>query len=147
MKFAKARETMAKQVTVHEALIYVMVMISAADGKMPEIELKRIGRLASFLPVFEGFDTERIIPISRDIQAILAGPEGMDIALEIVKDVVPPRLHDTAYSIAVEIATADLHLDAAEIRFLQMLRARLEVDKLTAAAIERSAIARFRRAG
>src|SRR5690349_1964783 len=125
MKFAEARETMAKQVTLHVALIYVMVMIPAADGKMPEIELKRIGRLASFLPVFEGFDTERIIPISRDIQAILAGPEGMDIALEIVKDVVPHRLHDTAYSIAVEIATADLHLDAAEIRFLQMLRARL----------------------
>ena len=49
---------MAKEVTVHEALIYVMVMISAADGKMPEIELKRIGRLASFLPVFEGFDPE-----------------------------------------------------------------------------------------
>ena len=110
---------MAKEVTVHEALIYVMVMISAADGKMPEIELK----------------------------AILAGPEGMDIALEIVKDVLPNRLHDTAYSLAVEIATADLHLDATEIRFLQMLRARIELDKLTAAAIERSAIARFRRAG
>jgi tellurite resistance protein len=138
---------MAKEVSVHEALIYVMVMISAADGKMPEIELKRIGRLVSFLPVFEGFDPEQLIPVSRDIQAILAGPEGMDIALEIVRDVIPHRLHDTAYSLAVEIATADLHLDAAEIRFLQMLRARLEIDKLTAAAIERSAIARFRRAG
>jgi tellurite resistance protein len=138
---------MARQITVHEALIYVMVMISAADGKMPEIELKRIGRLASFLPVFEGFDTERIIPIARDVQEILAGPEGLDIALEIVKDTLPHRLHDTAYSIAVEIATADLILDATEVRFLQMLRARLELDKLTAAAIERSAIARFRRAG
>ena len=30
---------MAKEITVHEALVYVMVMISAADGKMPEIEL------------------------------------------------------------------------------------------------------------
>ena len=138
---------MAKEVTIHEALIYVMVMISAADGKMPEIELKRIGRLVSFLPVFEGFDPERLIPVSRDVQSILSGPEGMDIALEIVRDTIPHRLHDTAYSLAVEIATADLHLDAAEIRFLQMLRARLEIDKLTAAAIERSAIARFRRAG
>ena len=138
---------MTKQVTVHEALIYVMVMISAADGRMPDIELKRIGRLASFLPVFEGFDSDSIIEVSRDIQEILAGPEGMDIALEIVKDTLPPRLHDTAYSLAVEIATADLHLDATEIRFLQMLRVRLELDKLTAAAIERSAIARFRRAG
>jgi tellurite resistance protein len=138
---------MAKQVTVHEALIYVMVMVSAADGKMPDIELKRIGRLVSFLPVFEGFDKDGIIEVSRDIQAILAGPEGMDIALEIVRDTLPHRLYDTAYSLAVEIATADLHLDATEIRFLQMLRARLELDKLTAAAIERSAIARFRRAG
>lgn len=138
---------MAKQVTVHEALIYVMVMVSAADGKMPDIELKRIGRLVSFLPVFEGFDKDGIIDVSRDIQAILAGPEGMDIALEIVRDTLPHRLYDTAYSLAVEIATADLHLDATEIRFLQMLRARLELDKLTAAAIERSAIARFRRAG
>jgi tellurite resistance protein len=138
---------MAKEVTIHEALIYVMVMISAADGKMPEIELKRIGRLVSFLPVFEDFETGRLISVSRDIQELLAGPEGMDIALEIVKDTIPARLHDTAYSLAVEIATADLHLDATEIRFLQMLRARLEIDKLTAAAIERSAIARFRRAG
>jgi tellurite resistance protein len=138
---------MAKQLTVHEALVYVMVMVSAADGKMPEIELKRIGRLASFLPVFEGFDTDSIIGISRDIQELLSAPEGMDIALEIVREAIPSRLHDTAYSLAVEVATADLHLDAAEIRFLQMLRARLELDKLTAAAIERSAIARFRRAG
>jgi tellurite resistance protein len=137
---------MAKKVTIQEALIYVMVMVSAADGKMPEIELKRIGRLASFLPVFDGFDSEEIIPAARDIQEILAGPEGVDIALEIVRDALPPRLYDTAYSLAVEIATADLHLDATEIRFLQMLRARLELDKLTAAAIERGAIARFRRA-
>jgi tellurite resistance protein len=138
--------TMAKKITIHEALIYVMVMISAADGQMPEIELKRIGRLAKFLPVFEGFDPEQLIPVSRDIQEILAGPEGLDIALEIVRDVLPNRLYDTAYALAVEIATADLHLDATEIRFLQMLRARLEIDKLTAAAIERSAIARFRHA-
>jgi tellurite resistance protein len=137
---------MAKKVTVQAALIYVMVMVSAADGQMPDAELKRIGRLAHFLPVFNGFSEDEIIPATRDIQAILAGPEGMEIALETVKDALPHRLYDTAYALAVEIATADLWLDATEIRFLQMLRARLEIDKLTAAAIERSAIARFRKA-
>jgi tellurite resistance protein len=137
---------MAKKVTVQAALIYVMVMVSAADGQMPDPELKRIGRLARFLPVFHGFTEDEIIPAARDVQAILAGPEGLEIALETIRDALPHRLYDTAYALAVEVATADLWLDATEVRFLQLLRARLEIDKLTAAAIERSAIARFRKA-
>jgi tellurite resistance protein len=137
---------MVKKVTVHAALIYVMVMVSAADGRMPDQELQGIGRLARFLPVFQGFDQEQLIDVSRDIQSILAGPEGLEIALETIKDALPHRLYDTAYALAVEVATADLWLDQTEIRFLQLLRARLDIDKLTAAAIERSAIARFRRA-
>lgn len=137
---------MTNDVTVQDALIYTMVMVSAADGQMPEAELKRIGRLAQFLPVFDGFGDDRIIPASRKIQAILAGPEGMEIALETIRDALPERLYDTAYALAVEVATADLRMNPEEIRFLQLLRARLEIDKLTAAAIERSAIARFRKA-
>lgn len=137
---------MAKKISIPEALIYAMVMVSAADGDMPDSELQRIGRLARFLPVFDGFDEEQIIPASKDIQEILAGPEGMDIALEIIRDTLPPRLYDTAYALAVEVATADLRLEMEELRFLQHLRARLDIDKLTAAAIERSAVARFRQA-
>jgi tellurite resistance protein len=52
---------MAKKVTVQAALIYVMVMVAAADGHMPDTELQRIGRLVRFLPVFQGFDPEEII--------------------------------------------------------------------------------------
>ena len=121
-------------------------MVAASDGQMPDAELQRIGRMVQFLPVFQGFDSEELIPTARDIQAILAGPEGMEIALETVRDAIPPRLYDTAYALAVEIATADLWLDTTEVRFLQLLRGRLDIDKLTAAAIERSAIARFRKA-
>jgi tellurite resistance protein len=139
-------KNMAHKVTPQSALIYVMVMVSAADGQMPEAELKRIGRLARFLPVFQGFNEDLIIAATREISEILAGPEGMDIALETVRDALPNRLYDTAYALAVEIATADLRLDPTEIRFLQLLRGRLDIDKLTAVAIERSAIARFRHA-
>lgn len=135
---------MAKKVTVHAALIYVMVMVSAADGDMPEAELKRIGWVTRFLPVFKDFDREMLIPTTRDIQEILAGAEGMEIALETIKDALPARLHDTAYALAVEIATADLRYDPTEVRFLQLLRDRLGIDKLTAAAIERSAVVRYR---
>lgn len=137
---------MAKKVTVQAALIYVMVMVAASDGHMPDAELQRIGRLVRFLPVFQGFDPEEIIATARDIQAIVAGPEGLEIALETIRDALPNRLYETAYALAVEVATADLWLDNTEVRFLQLLRGRLDIDKLTAAAIERSAIARFRKA-
>ena len=59
---------------------------------------------------------------------------------------LPARLHDTAYALAVEVATVDLHLDQAELRFLEMIRDGLNLDNLTAAAIETSARARLRRA-
>lgn len=137
---------MAKQISHQEALIYVMVMISASDRAMSDAELARIGRLTRFLPVFEGFDDEGLIEVSRDCAAILNGPEGLDIILEVVKDALPERLYDTAYALAVEIAAADLSLKSEELRLLQLMRERLSIDKLTAAAIERAAVARFRKA-
>ncbi|WP_337271335.1 tellurite resistance TerB family protein [Oryzifoliimicrobium ureilyticus] len=135
---------MKKQLSAHDALIYVMVMASAVDSTMNDRELERIGQLIGFLPVFSDFDDERLIPIARDCANLLAGREGLDIVLETVKDTLPPRLYDTAYALAVEIASADLSVKAEELRLLSLLRDRLGLDKLTCAAIERSAIARFR---
>lgn len=135
---------MTKQITIHDALIYVMVMASAVDAKMPDSELARIGRLTRFLPVFSGFDAERLIEISQDCANLLNAPEGLDIVLEIIKDALPNRLYDTAYALAVEIAMADLNVSQEEIRLLQLLRDRLGLDKLICAALERGAIARFR---
>ncbi len=136
---------MAKQITLEEALIYVMIMVSASDRAMNDEELARIGRLTRFLPVFDNFDDENLIEVSRDCTAIINGPEGLDILLEVIKDAVPERLYDTAYALGVEIAAADLVLKTEELRILQLLRDRLGVDKLSAAAIERSAVARFRK--
>jgi hypothetical protein len=44
----------------HDALIYLMVTMSAVDKAMNDAELARIGRLVTFLPVFKGFDEERL---------------------------------------------------------------------------------------
>ncbi len=129
----------------HEALVYVMVMMSAVDKAMSEQELERIGTLSRFLPVFEDFDDERLVDVARDCSAQLSGPEGLDIVLEIIREALPARLYDTAYALAVELAAADLAIRSEEIRLLQMLRDRLGLDKLTCAAIERGAMARFRR--
>ena len=135
---------MNEPLSAQEALIYVMVMASAVDRSMNDRELGRIGELVTALPVFDGFDDDRLIGISRDCATLLSGHEGLDIVLETVRDALPPRLYDTAYALAVEVAAADLSVTAEELRLLAMLRDRLGLDKLTCAAIERSAIARYR---
>ncbi|WP_420410544.1 tellurite resistance TerB family protein [Hoeflea sp.] len=137
---------MTSHIHSHDALIYLMVTMSAVDKAMNDAELARIGRLVTFLPVFKGFDEERLIDVTRSAAEILKGPEGLDIVLEVVRDAVPPKLYDTAYALAVEIASADYNIQQEEIRLLQMVRDRLGLDKLTCAAIERGAIARFRHA-
>ncbi|PST23421.1 Tellurite resistance protein TerB [Rhizobium sp. JAB6] len=137
---------MNKPLSAHEALIYVMVLASAVDRTMNDRELSRIGELIHALPVFRGFDDEKLISVSRDCAKLLSGSEGLDIVLETVRDTLPARLYDTAYALAVEVASADLSVKAEELRLLSLLRDRLGLDKLTCAAIERSAIARYRKA-
>lgn len=137
---------MSQPISAQDALVYLMVMTSAADTAINDAEFARIGRMVSFLPVFQGFDEERLVGVCRDCAELLKGPEGLDIVLEVIRDAIPSRLYDTAYALAVEIASADFNIQQEEIRILQMLRDRLVLDKLTCAAIERGVIARFRHA-
>ena len=135
---------MTSSVTPHDALIYVMVTMSAVDSTMTDNELKEIGTIVETLPVFAGYDSERLIATSRAASAILAVDDGLDKLLDIVAEALPHKLYDTAYALAVEVAAVDLSVAQEELRFLQMLRDRLNLDKLTIAALERSAAARYR---
>jgi hypothetical protein len=64
--------------------------------------------------------------------------------LDIIATSLPTKFYDTAYALAVEVAAADLHVGQEELRFLQLLRDRLDLDKLAVAAIEHSARVRHR---
>ncbi len=135
---------MTTSVTPHDALIYIMVTMSAVDSIMTDSELKKIGDIVQTLPVFEGFDRETLIATSRAASKILSEEDGLDTLLGIVAEALPRKLHDTAYALAVEVAAVDLSVAQEELRFLQILRDRLNLDKLTVAALERSATARYR---
>jgi tellurite resistance protein len=136
---------MAKLINSHRALIYVMVTMSGVDGVIGEKELRRIGRIVKYLPVFKAFDTEDLTRAAQECGEILQQEKGgLDAVLGLVKDALPPTLIETAYALACEIAAADLVVGREELRFLAMLRDKLEIDKLTTAAIERGVIARHR---
>lgn len=128
----------------HEALIHLMIVTAAADSDMTDAELRRIGDLVRTLPIFDGFDEERLPAIAAECQRILERDEGLAEILDRVRSALPEKAYDTAYALAVDVVAADLHIRPEELRILQMLRGRLDLDKLTVAAIERGAQARFR---
>jgi len=130
-----------RAVSVQDTLVYVMVCISAADTIMGEDELRRIGNVVKTLPVFEGYSGDQLINASKACTDILQSDEGMETVLSLAAS-LPSNLQETAYVLAAEVAASDRKVAAEEVRFLQLLRGKLNVDKLTCAALERGAQAR-----
>jgi tellurite resistance protein len=125
------------------ALIYAMVMASAADSDMTDAELARIGEIVSHLPAFGGFDTERLPEITSDCAALLSDDDGLDKAFDEMRDALPDRLRETAYALACDVVAADGSAAQEELRLLEIMRHALDIDRLNAAAIERGAAARY----
>lgn len=127
----------------HAALIYVMVMVSAADRNMTDAELKTIGEIVNFLPIFRDYDPQILPKSTAACAELLDSDDGLDRALDVIKAALPPRLRETAYALACDVAASDGDPHQEVLRLLEMLRHRLNVDRLAAAAIERGARARF----
>lgn len=135
---------MPKTLTVHEALIWVMVTTAVADRAMTERELAQFERLIGFLPIFDGFEGS-IGAIADECSEHLKASNGIDRILDRVSEALPDRLHETAYALAIEVAASDVEVKQEELVFLEMLEDRLDLPKLTVAAIEYSARVRYRK--
>ena len=130
-------------ISPHASLIYVMVVVSAADGSMSEDELRAIGDLTKHLPVFTGFDDHRLLQVAQECAAILDEEHGLDAVLGLIRDNLPEHLRETAYWLALEVALTDSRVALEEIRVLELTRRALGLDRLAAAALERGARARY----
>ena len=131
--------------TAHDALIHLMILAASSDSSMTEKELVRIQALIGRRPVFEGFDGNRFAAVANGCADKLNGAGGLDQVMDDAIAALPRKLQDTAYAVAVEITSVDLHLEQEELRFLELLRDKLDLDRLTTAAIETAARARHRR--
>lgn len=133
---------MASKPSIQEALIYAMVTMSAVDRIISDGELSKIGAIVNHLPVFKGFDVDRLVSTAETCGNILSEDDGLETILDNIAGTLPKKLHETAYALAVEVAAVNRSVGNEEIRFLELLRDRLHLDKLTIAAIERGARAR-----
>ena len=127
----------------HAALIYTMVLVSASDRDMTDPELRTIGEVLRDLPVFADYNKELLPATAAACAELLNDEDGLDKALELIAAAIPPKLRETAYLLACDVAAADGHVEKEEARMLEMIRDRLKVESLVAAAIERAAEARF----
>lgn len=126
----------------HHALIYTMVLASAADNDMTDAELRSIGEMVEFLPIFRDFDKASLPEVAKDCAAILDDENGLDHAFEVIRGALPANLRETAYALACDVAAADGSVKQEEARLLELLRYSLDLDRLVAAAIERGSRAR-----
>ena len=127
----------------HEALIYSMLMVSASDGNMTDAEMNTIGEIVRTLPVFQDYNLEKLPKAAQGFAQLVAKSDGLEEVFKLIKQKLPGHLTETAYALAVDVVASDPTASQEELRLLEMMRHRLDVERLVAASIERAAAARY----
>jgi tellurite resistance protein len=132
--------------TPQDALVAVMVAVSASDEDIRTAELVAIERIVRQMPVFVGYDPDRLRTVASTVFDLFAEEEGLDALFGLIRAALPERLRETAYALACDVISADGKLPEMELRMLEEVREELAVDRLHAAAIEWGARVRHMRA-
>lgn len=127
----------------HGALIYTMVIVTGAETNLPPAEVAIIGDIVGHLPVFRNFDHGKLAKHLNDCADLLSRENGLVDALDSITAALTPNLRETAYAIACDLVASDGEATQEELQLLELMRERLQIDRLIAAAIERGTRARF----
>lgn len=136
------RDEIPPSLAPQDALLAVMVAVSAADENMNPREHLSITRILDYLPVFAEYDKDRVMTVNQIVYDLLEEEDGLDALFGLVRDALPEGLEETAYALACDVAASDGQIGQAELRILEEMRYELNLDRLHAAAIERGARAR-----
>jgi len=79
----------------HRALIYTMIIVSAADSDMPDAELTIIGDIVGHLPVFRDFDRRELPRVLNDCTDLIGREDGLEQTLKAIKAALPTKLRET----------------------------------------------------
>lgn len=127
-----------------DALVAVMMAVSASDETFRTSELVAIQRMVDHAPVFAEYDDDRIRIVSQTVITLFDEDEGVDALFGLIRDALPEKLYETAYALACDVAAADGLVYEGEIYMLAEIRDQLRIPRLHAAAIELSAQVRHR---
>lgn len=122
--------------SAQDALVAVMVAVSASDETIRTSELIAIERTVNHMPVFASYDIDRIRVVAQTVYSLFEVEDGIEALFGIVREALPERLFETAYALACDVAAADGVLRQPELRMLEEIRGELAIDRLHAVAIE-----------
>lgn len=128
--------------SAQDALVALMIAVSASDENIRTSELIKISNAINNLPIFAGYDPERLPRMSNTVFDLLVEEDGLEALFDLIREALPERLFETAYALSCDVAAADGLIEGQEARMLEEIRDELNLDRLHAAAIERGARAR-----
>lgn len=127
-----------------DALVAVMVAISASDQNLRTAELVAIERTVNHTPIFADYDIDRMRAVSQTVITLFEEEDGLDALFGLVREALPEKLYDTAYVLACDVAASDGRAGMIETEMLAEIRDQLNIERLHAGAIEFAARARHR---
>ena len=135
--------TIETPLTAQDALIALMITVSASDENIRTTELVQINNAINNLPIFASYDAERLPRMSQMVFDLLEQEDGLAALFGLIRESLPEILNETAYALSCDVAAADGNIHGPEARMLEEIRYELAIDRLHAAAIERGARARY----
>ena len=128
--------------TPQDALVALMIAVSFSDETIRTAELVAIQKIVNHLPVFVGYDADRIRSIGQTVFDLMEEEDGLDALFGLIRDALPEHMYETAYALSCDVIAADGRAREIELRMLEEVRDELQIDRLHAAAIEWGARAR-----
>ena len=93
--------------TAQDALVAVMVAVSASDEDIRTAELMKINSAVNHLPVFAEYDLDRMNGVAQTVFDLFEQEDGLDALFGLVREALPEHLYETAYALACDVAAAD----------------------------------------
>ena len=75
--------------TAQDALVAAMVGVSASDENITTKELLSISRMVDTLPIFEGYDRDRLRTIGQTVFDLFTEEDGLDALFGLMRDALP----------------------------------------------------------
>ena len=108
------REPNPTSLSTEDALVALMVAVSAADG-IETSELLSINRMVDHLPVFAKYDNDRIRIVAQVVYDLFEEEDGLDALFGLIRAALPETLHETAYAFSCDVAATNGRLTQSEL--------------------------------
>ena len=77
--------------SAQDCLVAVMIAVSASDEDIRTTELLKIQTAVNMLPVFSGYDVDRISSVSSMVFDLFEQEDGLDALFGLIKGALPDR--------------------------------------------------------